>query len=142
MAKKAATSSTIPGAIPAELNRLASYGVNMAEWPRSWMGSEKDIPPGEHLVGCFQLFCERLLMNNPTRKTVHKHINNLWLLGGEVIRDLNEDGKLRKIPVDLLLLKVLDVDGGPLIHNGSEEEQRSFDSTCRKLYRFLADCQL
>jgi len=111
----------------------------MADWPRSWMGSEKDIAPGEHLVGCFQLFSERLLMTNPTRKTVHKHINNLWQLGGEVIRDLNEDGKLRKIPMELLLLEVLDVDGGPLIHNGSEEEQRSFDSTCRRLYRFLAD---
>jgi len=24
-----------------------------------------------------------------------------------------------------------------LVHNGSEEAQRSFDSTCRKLYRFL-----
>jgi len=57
----------------------------MTDWPRSWMGSEKDILPGEHLVVCFQLFCDRLLMlfcdrllmANPTRKTVHKHINNL-----------------------------------------------------------------
>jgi len=103
------------------------------------MGFEKDILPGQQLVGCFQLFCERLLTTNLTRKTVHKHINNLWLLGGEVIRDLNEDGKLRKIPIDQLLLQILDEDGGPLIHNGSEEEQRSFDSTCRKLYCFLAD---
>jgi hypothetical protein len=23
------------------------------------------------------------------------------------------------------------------VHNGSEEQQRSLDSTCRKLYRFL-----
>lgn len=102
------------------------------------MGFEKDILPGQQLVSCFQLFCERLLTTNLTRKTVHKHTNNLWLLGGEVIRDLNEDGKLRKIPIDQLLLQILDEDGGPLIHNGSEEEQRSFDSTCRKLYRFLA----
>lgn len=79
-------------------------------------------------------------MNNPTRKAVHKHINNLWLpLGGEAIRDLNEDSKLRKVPMELLLLEVLDVDGGPPIHNGPEEEQRSSDSTCRKLDRFLAD---
>jgi hypothetical protein len=28
-------------------------------------------------------------------------------------------------------------DGGPLVHNGSEEQQRSFDATCRKLHRFL-----
>ncbi len=125
--------------MPTEPHGLASYGVTMADWPHSWMGSEKDIVSGELLVGCFQLFCETLLMTNPTRKTVHKHIDNLWLLGGEVIRDLNEDGKLRKIPMEQLLLTVLDVDGGPLIHNGSEDEQRSFDSTCRKLYRFLTD---
>jgi hypothetical protein len=111
----------------------------MADWPHSWMGSEKDIVPGQHLVHCFESFCERLLTTPLTRKTVHKHINNLWLLGGEVIRDLNEDGKLRKIPINQLLLQTLDEEGGPLIHNGSEEEQRSFDSTCRKLYRFLAD---
>jgi len=28
---------------------------------------------------------------------------------------------------------VIHEDGGPLIHNGWEDEQRSFDSTCRKL---------
>jgi hypothetical protein len=33
------------------------------------------------------------------------------------------------------------VDGGPLIH-GWEEAQRSFDSTCRKLHRFLSNSAL
>jgi hypothetical protein len=28
-----------------------------------------------------------------------------------------------------------------LIYNGSEEEQRSLDSTCRKLHRFLSQPQ-
>jgi hypothetical protein len=31
--------------------------------------------------------------------------------------------------------------GGPLIHNGWEDEQRSFDSTCRKFHRFLTQSQ-
>ena len=31
---------------------------------------------------------------------------------------------------------VIHDDGGPLIHNGREDEQRSFDSTCRKFRRF------
>jgi hypothetical protein len=39
--------------------------------------------------------------------------------------------------VDHLFRNVIHEDGGPLIHNGSEEEQRSFDSACRKLHRFL-----
>jgi hypothetical protein len=40
-----------------------------------------------------------------------------------------------------LLRDVLHADGGPLIHNGSEEEQSSLDSTCRKLHRFLTQPQ-
>ena len=36
-----------------------------------------------------------------------------------------------------LLRNAVHQDGGPLVHNGSEEAQRSFDSTCRKLHRFL-----
>jgi len=35
-----------------------------------------------------------------------------------------------------LLREAVHADGGPLIHNGSEEEQHSFDATCRKLHRF------
>lgn len=70
-------------------------------------------------------------------QTIQKHVDNLWLLGGEIIRDLNEDPSLRKLPVERLLHDAVDADGGPLSHNGSEQEQRSFDSTCRSLHRFL-----
>jgi hypothetical protein len=64
-------------------------------------------------------------------------VNNLWLLGGEIIRDLNYDPSPRKKTADVLLRTAIDDDGGPLIHNGSEEDQRSFDTACRKLHRFL-----
>ena len=44
--------------------------------------------------------------------------------------------------MDRLLFDLIDDDGGPLIHNcDSEEQQRSFDSTCRKLHRFLTQAQ-
>jgi hypothetical protein len=34
----------------------------------------------------------------------------------------------------------IDDEGGPFISNSlSEDQQRSFDATCRKLYRFLKD---
>ena len=39
--------------------------------------------------------------------------------------------------MDRLLHDAVGEDGGPLIHQGSEEEQRSFDSTCRRFNRFL-----
>src|ERR1022692_2530758 len=59
---------------------------------------------------------------------------NLWMLGGEIIRDLHEDPSLRKVAADRLLRDVIQYDGGPLLYHGSEEAQRSFDSTCRKLH--------
>ena len=96
------------------------------------MGWEKDLPPGERIVACFRPFLEHLVRSNLSRKTIRKHIDNLLVLGGEIIRDVNEDPPLRKIPVERLLLDVIDDDGGPLIHNcDSEDQQRSFDSTCR-----------
>jgi hypothetical protein len=101
------------------------------------MGWEKDLPPGAKLVACFRPFLEHLVSSNLSSKTIQRHVDNLWVLGGEIIRDLNEDPSLRKLPVDRLLYDLIDTDGGPLIHNGSEEEQRSFNSTCRKFHRFL-----
>jgi hypothetical protein len=103
------------------------------------MGWEKDLPPGEKLVACFRPFIEHLASSGLSRKTIRKHIDNLWILGGEIIRDLNETPSLRKKRVEHILLDVIDDEGGPLIHNcDSEEQQRSFDSTCRKFRRFLS----
>ena len=102
------------------------------------MGWEKDLPPGEKLVACFRPFIQHLTASGLSRKTIRKHIDNLWILGGEIIRDLNETPSLRKKNVEHVLIDVIDDEGGPLIHNcDSEEQQRSFDSTCRKFRRFL-----
>jgi hypothetical protein len=120
---------------------VSAYGGDLENWPRSWMGWDKDLPPGESLVACFRPFIEHLASSGRSRKTIRRHVDNLWLLGGEIIRDLHENPSLRKLAVERLLTQVIHEDGGPLIHNGSEEEQRSFDSTCRKLHRFLAHPQ-
>ena len=102
------------------------------------MGWEKDLPPGEKLVACFRPFIQPLASSALSPKTIRKHIDNLWILGGEIIRDLHETPSLRNKPVEHILFDVIDDEGGPLIHNGhSEEHQRSFDSTCRKFRRFL-----
>ena len=101
------------------------------------MGLEKDLATGEQLLACFQPFLEQLASSNLTPKTIRRHVDNLWLLGGEIIRDLHYDPSLRRVAAERLLRNVIHQDGGPLVHNGSEVEQRSFDSTCRKLHRFL-----
>jgi hypothetical protein len=136
--KRAATkASTINRATPTAPADLERYCRGLDDWPRSWMGWEKDLPPGEGLVACFRPFLEQLAGSDLSPRTIQKHVDNVWMLGGEIIRDLNEDPSLRKLPVERVLQDVIDTDGGPLLHNGSEEEQHSFDSTCRRLHRFL-----
>lgn len=105
------------------------------------MGVEKDRLVGDGLVAGFRPFLAHLAASSLSPKTIRRHVDNLWTLGGEIIRDLNDDPALRKIPADRLLRKVLHADGGPLLYHGSEDEQRSFDSTCRKLHRFLTTPQ-
>ena len=101
------------------------------------MGLEKNLPPGEELVACFRPFLEHLASSTLSPKTIRRHVDNLWLLGGEIIRDLNDDPSQRKVAVHKLLRDAIRADGGPLIYNGSEDAQYSLDSTCRKLHRFL-----
>jgi hypothetical protein len=101
------------------------------------MGEEKDLPPGRNLVECFTPFLLHLAASGLSTRTIQRHVDNVWILGGEIIRDLNETPSLRRKDVQHLLFDVLDDEGGPLIHNGSDDEQRSFDSTCRKFHRFL-----
>jgi hypothetical protein len=104
------------------------------------MGTEKDLPPGEKLVACFRPFLEHLAGSGLSPKTIQKHVDNLWSLGGEIIRDLNEDPSLRRKSIEQILTNRIDDEGGPLVYAMESEEplQRSLDSTCRKLYRFLS----
>jgi len=106
-------------------------------WPTSWMGVEKDLAPGQALVVCFRPFIEDLASSGMSPKTIRQHVDNLWTVGGEIIRDLHYDPSLRKKTPDRLLRDVVHEYGGPAVHNGSEEQQRSVDSTSRKLHRFL-----
>jgi len=104
------------------------------------VGWEKDLPPGEKLVACFRPFLEHLVASELSPKTIQKHVDNMWALGGQIIRDLNENPSLRRKNITRILIEAIDEEGGPLLYGmASEEQQRSFDSTCRKLYRFLSE---
>ena len=100
------------------------------------MGWEKDLPPGQELVACFGTFIAHL-----APKTIRRHVDNLWRLGRRIITDLNETPKLRKQPVREVPWKAIDDDEGePLINGGmDEQDQRSFDATCRSLRRGLSE---
>jgi hypothetical protein len=77
--------------------RFRPANIRLINWPRSWMGLEKDLPPGEELVVCFRPFIEHLAASSLSSKTIRRHVDNLWILGGEIIRDLNYTPSLGKV---------------------------------------------
>jgi hypothetical protein len=117
---------------------LAAYCPNLAQWPTIWHYEERDLIPGADIVEVFKPFLFHLLAQDYARKTRNLHRDNLWLLGGEIIRDLHETPRLRKRPAIEWVAAAVNGGEGPLLHGyASEQEQRSFDSTCKKLHRFL-----
>ena len=138
---KVKTSKVNRAATSASSSDASAYCRDLDNWPHSWRGLEKDLPPGEELVACLRPFIQHLASSSLSPKSIRRHVDNLWLLGGEIIRELNYTPSRRKVAAQRLLRDVVGADGGPLIHNGSEEEQRSLDSTCRKLHRFLSQPQ-
>ena len=140
MARKRAigNTSTINGPTPPATPLVERYCRGLDTWPRSWMASKKDLAPGAKLVGCFRPFLEELVRSDLAPKTIQRHVDNLWALGGEIIRKLNEDPSLRKRPVHRILDDSIDEEGGLLVYalESEEPQQRSLDSTCKKLYRF------
>ena len=101
------------------------------------MGEPKDLPAGQRIVACFRPFLEHLLKRDLSRKTIRKHVDNLWALGGEVIRHLNQTPSLRKRPPEKPIFDLVANDGPLPYHCDSEEALRSFESTCRRFRRFL-----
>ena len=80
------------------------------------MGLEKDLPPGEKLVACFRRFLEELVASELSPKTIQKHVDNLWALGGEIIRNLHETPSLRRKNIEQILADRTDDEGGPLVY--------------------------
>lgn len=136
--KKVANKSENLAGQPPPDDPLQAYCPDLDEWPRSWSYEPRDIPPGQHMVEYFKPFLRDLLACNLSRKTLRRHRDNIWLLGGEIIRELQMYSTLRRRPIEQVVLDLIDDEGGPLLsHRESEAEQRSFDATCRKLFRFL-----
>jgi len=67
--------------------------------------------------------------------TIQKHVDNMWMPGGEFIRDLNDDLPARAAGGTAPLQND---HGGPLHYHDGEDQQQSFDFTCRTP-RFLID---
>ena len=117
---------------------LATYCPDLEQWPATWCGEDSDLPPGHATVEFFKPFLLHLLDEGLATKTLRRHRDHLWLLGGELIRRRYDDPKLTQMPVAKAIDELLEEEGGPLIFPRiTEVEQNSFDATCRKLYKSL-----
>lgn len=130
-----------PASLPAQqaiTDPLQNYCPDLDQWAGSWAYEARDIPYGLRMVECFTPFLRAMLARSLSRKTLRQHRDNIWVLGGEVIRRVQMDSGLRRRPAEQVVLDLIGDEGGPLLSHGqSEAEQRSFDATCRKLFRFL-----
>ena len=125
--KLAAESSSSP--------EVLAYVPDLDAWPDSWMIDQPDRTMGKAIVTVLTPFIEHLIKQGLTKSTLKRHIDNLWALGGEIITGINWDESLRKLPAKDLVINAIDEEGGPLLRNPlNPEDQKPFDSTCKKLY--------
>ncbi len=121
------------------MSKLLAICPDFTEWPERWMGIEEDLKYGRQLLEEMRPFAEFLAGSNLARKTIKRHLDNLWLLGGEIIREVSLYEEY-SVPASQTLREAIGRDGGPWCrHLNSEAEVNSFDSTCRKLYKYLVD---
>lgn len=118
-------------------NELDKLFILMDRWPKSWAGSAADVPVGEGLVAEIRPFILFLVECDLSPKTVRRHLDNAWMIGGEIIREVVQEPERRNTSPRQLLLDAIDIGEAHFVHSFSKEDQRSLDATARKLLRFL-----
>ena len=122
---------------------LAQYCPDLQAWPERWKFDEHDIAAGQDIVEFFRPFLLKLLEQNLSIKTLHRHRDHLWLLGGELIRKRYDAPELKKLSTANAIALLIEEDGGPLLWPRiTQTEQNSFDASCRNLYKYLNSDQI
>jgi hypothetical protein len=107
------------------------------EWPESWAGFKNDIPIGKVILEKFKLFLYEQ-KDRISKKTFKDYGNYLWALGGEIIRDTNENEIKIKDLNEKFLFNYVDECGGPYWrHANNEQDHDRYDSICRRFYKYL-----
>ena len=120
--------------------RLRQACPDLDDWPRSWHVEPADIAIGQQIVAVLTPFLLHLLDQALAKTTVRRHRDNLWSLGGELIRCRYDDDELARQDVRAAIRQLIERDGGPLMWPRiTESEQDSLDATCRKLNRFMRE---
>lgn len=110
----------------------------MNEWPDTWQIDDGDLRYGQDLLEELKPFVTYLIgVEKLSRSTVRRHLDSLFLLGGELLSLINTFDEDRNLSPARLLDNNLSAEGGPLckhVQRGSSQQQ--YDATCKKLYAF------
>lgn len=121
-----------------DAQRLRQACPDLDDWPSKWQFEPADLVVGQQVVQALAPFLLGLLDQGLALKTLRRHRDNLWLLGGELIRRRYDDSALARMDASAALQELIEEDGGPLMWPRiTEADQDSLDATCRKLHRFL-----
>jgi len=107
------------------------------QWPDAWEGLPEDLPYGREILEVMRPFIVQLIEKGLTRKTMRKHMDNLWLLGGEIIRNVSTHEEYHIPPIQKIRDSVDSLGGMYCRHLDSDIEEKSYHATCKKFHHFL-----
>ena len=116
---------------------MKSFDNIINEWPEVWKFEEEDVAFGEKLIVEIKPFVAFLIESKLSERTIKRHVDNLWFLGGEIIRGVAMGDEYDFDPLEKLKDSVSSVGGMFCKYIYLDSEQKSYDATCRKLHKFL-----
>jgi hypothetical protein len=110
----------------------------MSEWPNAWLIDGPDLAYGQALLEEVTPFVTHLIsVEHLSTSTIRRHLDYLFLLGGELISHINIFERDRRLSPSKLLDRSISEDGRPLCKHIEEGHmQAQYDATCRKLHAF------
>lgn len=118
--------------------KLRELSPDFDEWPKRWMGLKEDLEYGKKLLPYMEEFLNELIKRDLSRKTLKNHIDNTWLLGGSIIRQVSMYEEYKTAPLKKLMESV---ETGGMPPDGyehmTERDLRAFERTCELFEEFL-----
>jgi len=120
---------------------LYEYCKDINTWQNRWAISNADIEIGKAINKYFKLFLLDRIEKGRAKSTIKIYARYLWALGGELIRQINEEEAERGLPAKQLILKYVNESGGPYWRHAYDDfEHARYDSVCKQLFKFINQC--